>query len=73
MLFHVNILSRSQAVPKQLFRLGNKQSAITQTTLLSSLSKRTLSNNSDSSEHPSKKRKITNDENLKLTQSSDQV
>ncbi|XP_012216204.2 ribonuclease H1-like isoform X1 [Linepithema humile] len=62
----------SQALPKQLFQLGNKQSAVTKS--LSSLSKRTLlTSSSDISEHPSKKRKIIpNVANLKSTQSSDQ-
>ncbi|KYN39010.1 Ribonuclease H1 [Trachymyrmex septentrionalis] len=51
--------ARSQTLPKQLFTLGGKQSAIVQTKPLSSISKRTLSTNDDNNEHPSKKRKIT--------------
>ncbi|CAL1677187.1 unnamed protein product [Lasius platythorax] len=50
----------SQVLPKQVFPLGSKQSAMVQTKLLSSLSKRTLSG-SNTSEQPSKKRKITSD------------
>lgn len=50
---------RSQALPKQLFALGGKQS-VAQTKLLS-IPKRTLSTNSDSNEQPSKKRKIASD------------
>ncbi|XP_011701028.1 PREDICTED: ribonuclease H1-like isoform X2 [Wasmannia auropunctata] len=50
---------RSQALPKQLFALGGKQS-VAQTKLLS-IPKRTLSTSSDSNEQPSKKRKIASD------------
>ncbi|KAG5312171.1 RNH1 Ribonuclease, partial [Acromyrmex insinuator] len=50
--------AKSQTLPKQLFTLGGKQSAIVQTKPLSSISKRTLSTSDDSNEHPNKKRKI---------------
>ncbi|XP_012056538.1 PREDICTED: ribonuclease H1-like [Atta cephalotes] len=61
--------ARSQTLPKQLFTLGGKQSAIIQTKL-SSISKRTLSTSDDSNEHPNKKRKITDISNncLRLAQ-----
>jgi len=53
---------RSQALPKQLFPLGNKLSTIVQTKPLSSTSKRTLGandiNDNEINEQPSKKRKI---------------
>lgn len=51
----------SQVLPKQVFPLGSKQTAVAQRKLLLSLSKRTLSTNSDTNEQPSKKRKITSD------------
>ncbi|XP_018361571.1 PREDICTED: ribonuclease H1-like isoform X2 [Trachymyrmex cornetzi] len=62
--------ARFQTLPKQLFTLGGKQSAIVQTKSLSSISKRTLSTSDDSNEHPSKKRKITDISNncLRLAQ-----
>ncbi|XP_029662753.1 ribonuclease H1-like isoform X3 [Formica exsecta] len=63
----------SQVLPKQVFLLGSKQTAVAQTKLLSSLSKRTLLTNSNTNEQPSKKRKIISDNtDFTLTQLSDQ-
>ncbi|KYN00398.1 Ribonuclease H1 [Cyphomyrmex costatus] len=58
--------ARSQMLPKQLFTLGRKQSALVQTKPLLSISKRTLSSSDDSNEHPSKKRKIADISNYCL-------
>ncbi|XP_011875673.1 PREDICTED: ribonuclease H1-like isoform X2 [Vollenhovia emeryi] len=50
---------RSQALPKQLFALGGKQSAVAPTKSLLSVSKRALSTIDNTNEQPSKKRKVT--------------
>ncbi|XP_050460117.1 ribonuclease H1 isoform X2 [Cataglyphis hispanica] len=62
----------AQVLPKQMFPLGSKQTAVAQTKLISSFSKRTLLTNSDTNEQPSKKRKITSNADFIFTESSDQ-
>ncbi|KAL6420458.1 hypothetical protein ACFW04_014447 [Cataglyphis niger] len=62
----------AQVLPKQMFPLGSKQTAVAQTKLISSFSKRTLLTNSDTNEQPSKKRKIASNADFIFTASSDQ-
>ncbi|GAB1866766.1 Ribonuclease H1 [Camponotus japonicus] len=63
----------SKVLPKQMFSLGGKQTAVAQTKSLSSHSKRTLLTTSNTSEQPSKKRKIiSNNPDFISIQTSDQ-
>lgn len=71
---YIYLICRSKVLPKQMFSLGGKQTAVAQTKSLSSHSKRTLLTTSNTIEQPSKKRKIiSNNPDFISIQTSDQV
>lgn len=71
---YIYLICRSEALPKQMFSVGNKQVTVVQTKSLALLSKRPLLTNSNTSERSSKKRKITSDNaDFISIQTSDQV